>query len=146
MPDVNLLVYAHRRDEATHEAYRDWFMELVNDDEPFALSILVAVGFVRVVTNPRIFTEPTPLPLALAVVDDVTARTSCRLVRPGTRHWSLVRDACSATGATGKLVADAQHAAMAVEHGCEWVTRDSDFERFTGWGLRWRLLAFGDSP
>ena len=30
-------------------------------------------------------------------------------------------------------------AALAIEHGCEWVTLDRDFERFPG--LRWRLLA-----
>jgi predicted nucleic acid-binding protein len=34
--------------------------------------------------------------------------------------------------ATGKLVADAYHAALAIEHGCEWVTADGDFSRFPG--------------
>ncbi|MDE0679606.1 MAG: PIN domain-containing protein [Gammaproteobacteria bacterium] len=38
--------------------------------------------------------------------------------------------------ATGKLVADAQHAAIAVEHGCTLVSTDSDFSRFAG--VRWR--------
>ena len=39
-----------------------------------------------------------------------------------------------------KLVADAQHAAIALEHGCTWVTRDADFEGFRGSGLRVELL------
>jgi len=39
-------------------------------------------------------------------------------------------------GARGKLVADAQHAAVAIEHGCTMVSTDSDFDRFPG--LRWR--------
>ena len=34
--------------------------------------------------------------------------------------------------ATGNLVADAWHAAMAIEHGCEWTTTDGDFARFPG--------------
>jgi predicted nucleic acid-binding protein len=34
------------------------------------------------------------------------------------------------------MVADAQHAAVAVEHGCTMVTTDSDFDRFPG--LRWQ--------
>ncbi|MBI4860481.1 MAG: PIN domain-containing protein [Candidatus Riflebacteria bacterium] len=32
----------------------------------------------------------------------------------------------------GKLSADAQHAAVAIEHGCTFVTTDSDFDRFPG--------------
>jgi predicted nucleic acid-binding protein len=32
--------------------------------------------------------------------------------------------------ARGKLVADAYHAALAIEHGCEFITADADFARF----------------
>ncbi len=51
MPDVNVIVYAHRADETVHEAYKRWLTDLVNGRQPFALSVLVAVGFVRIVTN-----------------------------------------------------------------------------------------------
>jgi predicted nucleic acid-binding protein len=44
MPDVNVLVYAHRVDETWHEAYRVWLDEAVNGPQPFVLSVLVAVG------------------------------------------------------------------------------------------------------
>ncbi|MGB0679079.1 MAG: PIN domain-containing protein [Polyangiales bacterium] len=37
--------------------------------------------------------------------------------------------------ARGKLIADAYHAALAIEHGCEWATVDGDFARFPH--LRW---------
>jgi toxin-antitoxin system PIN domain toxin len=145
MPDVNLLIYAHRRDEATHARYRDWLDDLVNSPEPFALSVLVAVGFLRIVTNRSIFPEPTPLPLALATIETLMARSNCRTVAPGERHWSLVSQLCSASGASGKLVADAQHAAVAIEHGCELVSRDTDFERFTELGLRFCPLILSPS-
>lgn len=138
MPDVNILVYAHREDEAAHEGARAWVEENVNGSAPVALSALVAVGFVRIVTNPRIYREPTPGPLALAAIDSFLARQNCRLCLPGTRHWQLVSELCRQTQAAGKLVADAQHAAVAIEHGCEWVSRDGDFARFASHGLRWR--------
>ena len=143
MPDVNVVVYAHRRDEAIHEAYRQWLEELVSGPEPFALSILVAVGFLRIVTNPRIFAAPTPLPVALATVETLRSRPNCRLLLPGPRHWSLVHRLCCEADARGKMVADAQHAALALEHGCELVSRDPDFERFARCGLRWRPLILG---
>jgi predicted nucleic acid-binding protein len=38
--------------------------------------------------------------------------------------------------AKGNLVPDAYLAALAIESGCEWVTTDRDFARFSG--LRWR--------
>jgi hypothetical protein len=43
MPDVNILVYAHRREDPNHEFYRSWVENLANGKEPFALSALVAV-------------------------------------------------------------------------------------------------------
>jgi hypothetical protein len=138
MPDVNVLVYAHREDEAAHTAARGWVDATVNGSEPFALSALVIVGFVRIVTNPRIYKEPTPTSLALAAVDAMLVRPNCRLCLPGSRHWQLVSQLCRDTQATGKLVADAQHAAVAIEHGCEWISRDRDFARFEAGGLRWK--------
>jgi hypothetical protein len=39
----------------------------------------------------------------------------------------------------GKLIADAAHAALAIETGCEWITADTDFARFAPL-LRWRHL------
>jgi len=140
MPDVNVLVYAHRADEETHAGYRAWLEGLVNGAEPFALSALVAVGFVRIVTNPRIYPSPTPLTVALGVIDELHAHPRCRLVVPGPDHWTRVSDLCRKTGAGGKLVADAQHAAIAIAEGCTWVTRDDDFARFVDHGLRWEHL------
>ena len=44
MPDVNVLVCAHREDEARHEPYAGWLKSVIDGPEPFALSVLVAVG------------------------------------------------------------------------------------------------------
>jgi toxin-antitoxin system PIN domain toxin len=141
MPDVNVLVDAHREDEAVHVHYRRWLEERVNGREPFALSVLAAVGFVRIVTSTRIYSSPSPLHAALATVDALAAHPHCRLVAPGADHWRRVAELCRASSATGKLVADAQHAAVAMAAGCTWVTRDADFGRFAGYGLRWQHLS-----
>jgi hypothetical protein len=140
MPDVNILIYAHRQDDQDHEFYREWLERLANGSEPFALSALVAVAFVRVVTHPGFPPDPTPLPAAIAVIETLRARTNCRFLEPGPRHWRIFRS-CAETGrARGKLVADAQHSALAIEHGCTWITRDSDFHAFEPAGLRLEVL------
>lgn len=71
-------------------------------------------------------------------MESILARPNCRLCLPGARHWELVGRLCRESQAAGKNVADAQHAAVAIEHGCEWFTRDRDFARFERSGLRWR--------
>jgi toxin-antitoxin system PIN domain toxin len=142
-PDVNLLVYAHRRDQEHHGFYREWVEGMAVGREPFGLTSLVALAFVRIVTQPRFPGGPTPYPLALAEIDNLLQAPNCRWITAGPRHWDLVSTLIRATGATGKQVADAQHAAVAMENGCVWVTRDTDFERFRSQGLRCEILAPG---
>ncbi len=60
LPDVNVLIYAHRSDScADHAAYAEWLTGLATGYEPFALSSLALAGVVRIVTNPRIFRSPS---------------------------------------------------------------------------------------
>jgi uncharacterized protein len=143
MPDVNVLVYAHREDEALHLPYASWLKNLVDGQEPFSLSVLVAVGFVRIVTNARVYADPTPVAVALAAIEHLAAHPRCRIAVPGSTHLGAVFRLCRAVGATGKLVADAQHAALAISEGCTWVSRDADFAAFEPHGLRWKHLVLG---
>jgi len=62
LPDVNVLIYAHVEDSVPeHPEYATWITRLATGPEPFALSVLVLAGFVRVVTNPRVFDPPSTL-------------------------------------------------------------------------------------
>jgi predicted nucleic acid-binding protein len=58
------------------------------------------------------------------------------VVSPGPHHWDIFSRLCKSAGAKGNLVPDAFFAAMAIENGCEWITTDRDFSRFSE--LRWR--------
>jgi len=137
LPDVNVLIYAHRTDSCDdHAAYAQWLTDLATGYEPFALSPLALAGLVRIVTNPRIFSKPSTHDEVFAFIGELVARPNARVVHPGPHHLEIFEDLCRRAGATGKLVADAQHAAVAVEHGCTMVTTDSDFDRFPG--LRWQ--------
>jgi hypothetical protein len=137
LPDVNVLIYAHREDSTPeHPAYAAWLTNLATGDEPFALSVLALAGLVRIVTNPRVFRDPSTLDDVFEFTTELTSRPNARVVAPGPRHLQIFEDLCRKSGATAKLSADAQHAAVAIEHGCTLVTTDSDFDRFPG--LRWR--------
>lgn len=136
LPDVNVLVYAHREDSPHHAGCREWLETLLNGQEAYGLSELVLSGFVRVVTHPKVFTRPSPLAEALEFTEQLRGRPNCVAITPGRRHWQIFRELCVAAGAKGNLVPDAYLAAMAIESGCEWVSTDGDFSRFKG--LRWR--------
>lgn len=140
MPDVNVLIYAHRADDPAHDFYRPWLERLAAGPEPFALSLEVATAFVRIVTHARYPSGPTPLLQALGVIEALRHASGCRLLAAGDRHWGLFRSLCETARATGKRVGDARHAALALEHGCTWVTRDADFQDFVPAGLRLELL------
>ena len=115
---------------------REWLDAVVAGTAAFAVSELALSGVVRIATHPRIFEDPTPTATALAFVARLLALPHSVPLRPGPRHFAIFSSLCDRTGARGNLVADAYHAALAIEHGCEWVTLDRDFARFPG--LRWR--------
>lgn len=54
LPDVNVLICAHREDAPEHERYAAWLQRLTTSDEPFALSDVVLSSFLRIVTNPHL--------------------------------------------------------------------------------------------
>ena len=130
MPDVNVLVYAHRAETTEHKLYAAWVTQLAESEEQFALSELVAHGFIRIVTNPRIFKPASTIAQAFAFLESLLSLENCSVFRPGDHHFEIFRELCFATNAKGKLVADAYHAALAIEFGCCWVSADSDFVRF----------------
>jgi toxin-antitoxin system PIN domain toxin len=135
--DVNVLVYAFRADSPRHREFRGWLEGVIASSEAFGLSELVLSGVLRVLTHPRVFNPPTPPQKAVAFVEALRAQPNAVLLRPGDRHWEIFVDLCRSSSAKGNLVADAYHAALAIEHGAEWVTTDGDFTRFPGLRLRY---------
>jgi hypothetical protein len=134
--DVNVLVYAHRKDAPNHRAYRRWLEDCVGSDEAYGMADLVLSGFLRVVTHPRVFSPPTPLETALRFAGELRSQPNCVPVSPGSRHWEIFLRLCRAARVKGNLILDAYLAALAIESGSEWITTDRDYSRFPG--LRWR--------
>lgn len=139
LADVNVLVYAHREDLPQHDHYSSWLSEEIGSGRGYALCDTSLTGFLRIVTNGRLFDEPTPLKLALQAVEDLRMQPGAVYLSPGARHWALFTQLCSAVGARGNDIPDAHLAALAIESGSELVTADRGFGRFPG--LRWSCPA-----
>ncbi len=133
--DVNILVAAHRVDHPDHDALRGWLESRLSAPGAIGISPDVIASFLRIVTNHRIFLQPTPMSTAIAFVEALTAPANCVLIKPGPRHFGLFLDLCREPNIRGNLVPDAFLAALAIESGCRFVSRDRDFARFAS--LHW---------
>jgi len=136
--DVNVLLYACTPQSEHHALCREALVDLGSGDEPFAISELILAAVVRIATNPRAFDPPASPESAFAFTSALRDHPRAVAVSPSTRHWRLFMDLVLSTGIRGSDTTDAYLAAIAMEHGCNWWTTDSDFARFNG--LRWRNL------
>jgi toxin-antitoxin system PIN domain toxin len=135
LPDINVLVYAFRKDCEGHARYRAWLNDVVNGDAAYGMSPQVLSGLLRIATHPRIFAQPSGVEETLEFAAVLLKQPHCRIVQPGPEHWRIFGDLCRSAHASGNLVQDAWLAALAIESGCQWITTDRDFARFHG--LRW---------
>ena len=134
--DVNLLIYAVNRNAPLHKPAQAWFEETLSGTETIAFSWSVLLAFLRLTTKPALFRNPLSLDTAFTVMHSWLAQPVSVIVHPGDRHARVLRDLLSPLGTGGNLPSDAHLAALAIEHGAELYSCDSDFARFPG--LRWR--------
>lgn len=105
-------------------------------DQSYGVAEIVLGGFLRVVTHPKVFKQPTPLAQALAFCNALRSRPNASVLSPGQRHWQIFTGLCTEVGARGNLVPDAYLAAIAIETDSDWVTTDGDYRRFRGLRVR----------
>lgn len=136
VPDVNLLVYAHNRASPWHDEAREWWESSLTRRAPVGIPWVVSIGFVRLVTLPRVTPRPLGSARALGLVATWLERSHVDVLAPGPRHLDLLASLFDAAGVAGRLTTDAHIAAITIEHGAELHSNDADFARFPG--LRWR--------
>jgi toxin-antitoxin system PIN domain toxin len=133
VPDVNVLVFAYRREADRHERYARWLNQVVAGSDELGLVDMVLAGFLRIVTNPRILASPAPMVDAMAFVDGVRAAQRGRRVSATDSTWSVLSSlAAEDSEVRGNLVPDAWLAALARSHGATVATADRGFGRFPG--------------
>lgn len=139
LPDVNILVHAFRSDSSEHGRCRSWLDGVVNGDARYGMAPQVLSGVIRITTHPKVFVKPSSMDEVLRFCNILLAQSRCVVIQPGERHWEIFTRLCTEAEARGNLVPDAWFAALAMESGCEWITLDRDYARFSG--LRWRVPA-----
>lgn len=130
--DVNLLVAAYRSDHPHHERVHPWLGKVVASSRPIAVPDLVWVGFVRICTNPRIFSVPSGLGQTLDFVGAFVAQPTYVHLGGLPHGIGAFTDVAREADASANLVADAYIAAVALHWAASVATLDRDFRRFDG--------------
>lgn len=133
--DANLLLYAYDSRSPKNKQAKAWLSKQLSGTETFAFAWIVLIAFIRLVTNPRVFTEPLEPADAIDVVETWFQQPCATVLEPTPRHLAVLRDLLAPLGTAANLVSDAHLAALALEHGAELCSCDADFSRFPG--LRW---------
>ncbi len=133
--DVNLLLYARDLGSSRHEAARAWLDDKLGGSHAVGLPWASLLGFLRLVTNPRIFPHALTMSEAWQQVADWLSAEPAWIPQPTDRHAEVLRNLLGEPGVHGNLVPDAHLAALAIEHGLTLCSVDGDFARFKT--LRW---------
>ncbi|MBV9012957.1 MAG: PIN domain-containing protein [Pseudonocardiales bacterium] len=133
LPDVNVLVYAFRREVEHHERYATWLARVVAGADELALHDTVLTAVARLVTNPKIFADPAPMSVALEFLARIREARRARWLPSGDATWTELEQLVHQDRALrANLVPDALLAALARTHGCRIATADRGFARFPG--------------
>ena len=109
--DANILVYAAMRVLPQHGTASEWLNRQLSGLSRVGLPWPSLLGFLRVVTNPRVFANP---PSTQAAWERVTAWLGCETVwipQPMNRHPEVFGRLLSLPGVRASLVDDAHLAA-----------------------------------
>ena len=141
--DVNLLVYAHDESSKLHPQARLWWETQLNGSQLIGLSWVAVLGFIRLLTNPRIYQNPFSPPEILEIVRTWLEQPHVKIIHPSEQHFSRLAKLIEQVGTAGNLTTDAHLAALAIERGLILHTTDADFARFPG--LKWKNPLKGKS-
>jgi len=139
--DTQLLVYAHREDSPWHEAAYAAVTGRAEGPAPWAIPWPCLHEFLAIITHPRIYSPPTPLPNAIEQVRAWLESPSLVLLAEQHGYWPELRNALEAGRIIGPRVHDARVASLCRLHGVrELWSADRDFNRFPDLVVRNPLL------
>lgn len=134
IPDVNVLVAAHHPTHAHHALALQWMMQLRPSEQmntsqgSMTLAMPVISGFLRLVTSPKVFADPSSSAQAVNFIDWLLEDPNTRLVGQ-TTEWQHLRSLILSQKLHSNDIPDAWLASLALSLGEPFVTFDKGFHR-----------------
>ena len=130
--DTNILVYASNERDPAHRAARSLLERLAAGPDLLYLFWPTLVGYVRLVTSPRILTRPLSPVAAVGNVSELVRLPHVRTPGEADGFWDLYR-ATAGDRLRANDVPEGHIATLMRQHGVRVIyTRDRGFRRFEG--------------
>ena len=133
--DANLLLFAVDSAAPGNERAATWLSEQLNSDHRVGIPWESLTAFVRIATHPRASEHPLTPDQAWGVVEEWLAVPTVWVPLPTDEHADVLGGLVHKYRLAGNLIPDAHLAAIAIEHGLQVCSADTDFARFTE--IRW---------
>jgi uncharacterized protein len=133
-PDVNVLIAASRSDHPHHAVARTWLERAAASaasGSTLVLLPMVLASFLRLVSSPRVFHEPTPVDHAAAFIDALLAAEGVEVARLGA-EWPRLRQLCIDKQLEASAIPNAWVAAATIHLGEHLVSFDRDLKKVLG--------------
>jgi toxin-antitoxin system PIN domain toxin len=129
--DVNLLLYASDEASPRYAAANRFLESRAFDPDLLYVAWITLMGYVRIATHPRIFTQPLSPAEALGNVEALLSLPRVRVLCEAEGFLAVYRQVTGAFPVRGNLVPDAHLAALLRQHGVRRLyTTDADFRKF----------------
>ena len=129
--DTNILVYAHREESPFHEKAFACITDLAEGRASWAIPWPCIHEFFSIVTHPRIYDPPSPIPSAVDQIDAWLESPTLALLSEAPDYWVIIRPMVNSSQISGPMIHDARIAALCIQNGVtELWTADRDFGRF----------------
>lgn len=133
--DANLLAYAVNDRAPEHARARAWLERALNSEPRVGIPWESLTAVMRILTNPRVVTKPLSPEAVWDIIQSWLGVSVVWIPGPTDRHADTFGALVGKYRPSGKLVPDAHLAALAIQHGLDVYSADSDFARFKE--IRW---------
>ena len=130
IPDVNILLYAYDTQSPYQDKAFKWLSDAFKNNEVLiGISPIVAVGFIRLSINLKLYKKPLTISQAQMIVNSWFTNGAVTL-HHGKNHYDILFSLLKESHGSSSLTTDAHLAALAIEHNGSVCTNDKDFLRF----------------
>lgn len=136
--DLNLLLYFNDISSPLHARAKLWAEEAVAAGDPIRILWTAIVGFLRIVSHPRLQRSLSPSQTVEAI-NEWLEPGAAEPLTAGPRHREIFRRFIKACQVRVDLFTDARLAALAIENNAVLHANDRDFSRFPGLKVRYPL-------
>ena len=129
--DASVLLYAADSASPDHERVAGWLEAVLNGPRRVGFAWPSITAFLRIVTHPRALDRPLTAAQAWTYVEEWLTCDNAWIPQPTANHAAVLGGLITSASLRGNLISDGHLAALAIEHGLQVCSADTDFARFS---------------